>query len=249
MALSAAPAGATLANCQPGHQGDPKYCENVPPTAITDDATNIGSTSATLNGHAGSTVAGGDPTTFHFDYGTTTAYGQSTPPQTLGSCPPGVTPHPPASYCTTPASQAVSANVAGLTPCTTYHFRIVASNPDGTVNGADKMFTTGSQKPIAHVKKPKKVRANHKFRVKITLRSTAHVTILIKSKKGKIVRRKDAGVHGPGTFTVKMRAPRHPGKYTLVVKADSTCGTQRVKKKLHVIGHGKHHKHHKHHKH
>src|SRR5205814_2084152 len=38
--------------------------------------------------------------------------------------------------------QNVSANISGLTASTTYHFRIVAMNSAGTVNGSDKTFTT-----------------------------------------------------------------------------------------------------------
>src|SRR5262249_61085938 len=38
--------------------------------------------------------------------------------------------------------QSVSADISGLTPATTYHFRVVATSADGTVNGGDQMFTT-----------------------------------------------------------------------------------------------------------
>src|SRR5204862_303603 len=79
---------------------------------------------ATLNG----TVSpNGTDTTYSFQYGTTTSYGTQTPsagPE-KGN-----------------ADKAVSADVAGLAPSTTYHYRLVAVNPDGTVNGADMTFTT-----------------------------------------------------------------------------------------------------------
>src|SRR5262249_15580430 len=38
--------------------------------------------------------------------------------------------------------QSASANVIGLTPGTIYHFRAVATNADGTTNGADQTFQT-----------------------------------------------------------------------------------------------------------
>ena len=38
--------------------------------------------------------------------------------------------------------QNVSANIAGLSAGTTYHFRIVASNTAGTRYGTDRTFTT-----------------------------------------------------------------------------------------------------------
>src|SRR5439155_26712220 len=37
---------------------------------------------------------------------------------------------------------AVSATITGLSPNTTYHFRISATNPGGTSNGADEAFKT-----------------------------------------------------------------------------------------------------------
>jgi sugar lactone lactonase YvrE len=93
------------------------------PVVMTNPATFIASFSATLNG---SLNPNGLPTTFHFQYGTTTNYGLTTAPQTrIGN-----------------TSQPVTANIIGLTAGTTYHFRIVASNADGTSYGSDKTFTT-----------------------------------------------------------------------------------------------------------
>ncbi len=70
---------------------------------------------------------GGLETTYRFEYGTTTAYGQSTAPRTIkaGSGP-----------------VAVKASLFGLTPATTYHFRVLAANDDGSAEGADGQFTT-----------------------------------------------------------------------------------------------------------
>ena len=94
-----------------------------PPIVTTNLATLIASFSATLNG---SLNPHGLTTTFHFEYGLTTSYGATTPPQNRS----GNTP------------QNVSANISGLTASTTYHFRIVASNGDGTSVGGDRTFTT-----------------------------------------------------------------------------------------------------------
>ena len=46
------------------------------------------------------------------------------------------------------ANTAVSANLTGLTPGTTYHYRVVATNSSGTARGADGIFTTSSA-PVA----------------------------------------------------------------------------------------------------
>jgi hypothetical protein len=137
LALSAAPTEATLV-CPPGVT-NPAYCANVPPIAITKQATHISETNATLNGFAGPGVRNGDLTTWYFQYGTTTMYGTQTPPGTVGSCPPGTT-NP--LYCTVPKKQKVSITIGGLMPGTTYHYQIVSTNPDGTTFGADRTFTT-----------------------------------------------------------------------------------------------------------
>ncbi len=94
-----------------------------PPLVTTNPATFIASFSARLNG---SLNPHGLTTTFHFEYGTTTSYGLTTPPQTQ----------------TGNTFRNVSANISSLTASTTYHFRIVASNGDGTSFGGDRTFTT-----------------------------------------------------------------------------------------------------------
>lgn len=75
---------------------------------------------------------GGTETTYRFEYGTTTAYGQSTPfPE--GSVGEGLAPH------------AIWAAASGLAPDTTYHYRVVATGEVGTpVAGPDQTFTTES---------------------------------------------------------------------------------------------------------
>lgn len=63
----------------------------------------------------------------HFEYGTTTAYGSATPVRAVGAGNIAVT---------------VSEPLTGLRPATTYHYRVVATNADGTARGADRTFTT-----------------------------------------------------------------------------------------------------------
>jgi len=96
-----------------------------PPIVTTNPATLIARFSARLNG---SVNPHGLTTTFHFQYGLTTSYGLTTPPQNRS----GNTP------------QNVSANISGLMANRVYHFRIVASNARGTRFGADRTFTTRS---------------------------------------------------------------------------------------------------------
>ena len=68
------------------------------------------------------------------EYGRTTAYGSQTADTGAGSGTAGVD---------------VSAPIAGLSPNTSYHFRIVARNAIGTRSGADKTFTTAAVHPPA----------------------------------------------------------------------------------------------------
>jgi hypothetical protein len=231
-ALLAAPSGATIV-CQPGVKPPSPYCTNVPPTAITNNASNVRGTSATLNGVAGPNVSGGDPTQYFFEYGKTTAYGSQTPTGTIGSCPPGIT--PPSPYCNTPASQPVSADISKLTPCTTYHFQLVAKNSDGTTPGGDKQFTTKFAPPLKNVSAPGKVKAGHKFKVKFTLRfKVKSVTVLIETKRGKVVSSVTFRPGFPGKHSVKLRAPRRRGNYILAVRAKLSCGSETIKRRLKV---------------
>src|SRR5262249_38666040 len=97
------------------------------PDAITGNATNIATTSATLNGHVDPAGAG-DIIDCHFEYGTDTSYGTSVP------C-------VPATPISSPTD--VSADISGLTPSTIYHFTLVVSSGSaGTVNGDDSTFQT-----------------------------------------------------------------------------------------------------------
>jgi hypothetical protein len=96
------------------------------PTAITGPVTAFGATTATLSGTVN---PNGDATTWHFDFGTTTGYGTSTTSTNAGS---GT------------ANSTVTANITGLAPGTTYHYRLVASSNSGTTQGADGVLTTAA---------------------------------------------------------------------------------------------------------
>jgi hypothetical protein len=70
-------------------------------------------------------------TTYHFDYGPTTAYGESTEPGVAAGS----------------GELAVSDDLTGLAPDTTYHFRLVATNADGTTVSDNAQFTTAPLTP------------------------------------------------------------------------------------------------------
>jgi len=92
------------------------------PTVQTEPASSIGQSTATLN--ATVNPNGVNVEKCEFEYGETTAYGQTAPCTSL----PGAGENP----------VGVSASVTGLTANTTYHFRISSTNLDGTNTGSDE---------------------------------------------------------------------------------------------------------------
>ncbi len=104
--------------------------EVAPPFIGASSATSTGLTTASLNASVmNPDVFGG---TVSFQYGTSTAYGTTTASQAIA-----------AGRASTP----YGASLSGLAPGTTYHFRVVATNPDGTTFGPDEQFTTASPPP------------------------------------------------------------------------------------------------------
>ncbi len=93
-----------------------------PPSVTTDAASSVGTTSATLNGNLTS-LGGSLSAVVSFEWGTTTNYGTPTTGQPLG------------------ATGSFHADLTGLSPGTTYHFRAKAEG-DATVYGGDQSFTT-----------------------------------------------------------------------------------------------------------
>ncbi len=94
------------------------------PTASTGSASDVTENTAILSGTINPQ---GAETKFRFEYGTDTSYGSATPWFAAGN---GT------------SELSVNATITGLTPSTTYHFRIVAENSAGTVTGDDATFTT-----------------------------------------------------------------------------------------------------------
>jgi hypothetical protein len=109
------PAGATAAPARPG--------------ATTGPTANKTQNSITLTGRVNPNEL---ETTYTFEYGTTRVYGAQAPA-------------PPASAGKGNSNVAVAVDIGGLSPATTYHYRLVARNARGVVRGADRTFKTQRQ--------------------------------------------------------------------------------------------------------
>jgi hypothetical protein len=114
---------------------DATFTTPPPPSIDAVAAANLTATEADLTAEIN---PNGADTTYHFEYGTDTSYGTSVPVPDgdIGS---GTT------------DVAVSQHITGLTPDTTYHYRLVATNASGTVGATvDHTFiydTTGQGLP------------------------------------------------------------------------------------------------------
>ncbi|WP_028062298.1 fibronectin type III domain-containing protein [Solirubrobacter soli] len=81
-------------------------------------------------------------TSVHFEYGTSTSYGASTPEQAIGAG---------------SANVAVAAPIGGLKPGTRYNFRVVATSAAGITRSSNSTFTT-SKAPTAVAITPSTIR-------------------------------------------------------------------------------------------
>jgi hypothetical protein len=97
------------------------------PDVLTQPPILVGVDRATLKGKLRTPAA----TTYWFEYGTTTEYGQSTTAV-------------PVEADASNSWVSVAKQIEGLAPSTTYHFRVVVADGDGTVAGSDKSFMTAN---------------------------------------------------------------------------------------------------------
>jgi DNA-binding beta-propeller fold protein YncE len=104
--------------------GQDKTFQLSKPIIDSESASEVGFTTAIVNAEIN---AVGSPTEYHFEYGTTAAYGRKTQPASLGA---------------SQGDAGASVQLGELKPDTLYHFRVVAKNAVGTTLGGDITFTT-----------------------------------------------------------------------------------------------------------
>jgi len=96
----------------------------MPPLVFTEPASSVTEDSAVLNGTVN---PNGKITDYYFEYGFNIGYGAATAPVNIGN-----------SFF----PESVNTSLFGLLQNTEYHFRLVATNADGTTYGNDMSFTT-----------------------------------------------------------------------------------------------------------
>jgi hypothetical protein len=191
----------------------PEAFELVPPIAITEPASGVAQTAATLEGYVN--PAGEEVGACQFEYGTTEEYGTTVACSSL----PG--------EAETPV--AVSAPVAGLAANTTYHYRLFAASPGGTSYGGDQSFTTPPVGEAPTVKKlsPKSGPAAGGTLVTITGTGfTGATAVMFESAEAHIV-----AVNSNTSITVE--APPGTVGATVNVTVTTTDGTSAVASKAH----------------
>jgi len=132
LASNASPARGDLAPCGLTPPVAPTITTPTPPAPVVSypaqPASSVAATAATLNGLVD---AGTDGASVAFEYGASSDYGTCTSASAVS----GTGPQP------------VAAQVVGLAPATTYHFRLDATSVGGTTLGADESFTTPASAP------------------------------------------------------------------------------------------------------
>jgi sugar lactone lactonase YvrE len=118
--------GGTIYVADTGNSRIQRWSQPASPEAVTKAASAVSGSKAIFNGEVN---PNGLPTSYRFQYGLTTGYGANAPvpDEAAGS---GIEP------------VQVSVPVSGLQPESTYHYRLVVTNSEGTAYGPDMTFTT-----------------------------------------------------------------------------------------------------------
>lgn len=185
-------------------------------TGSVSDLTFIGATLGALVNPNGS------ETIYHFEYGKTDAYGQSTPEQNAGS---GT------------SADLVQAILDALRPATTYHYHVVATSEHGKSEGSDHTFTTPAL-ALARLTlraKPATIEMGARTTLSGTLRNQAGVAlagteVVLKKRPAAAVSFapvKTATTGTDGTFDFKNIRPRESNRYRVMYAGDESAGLKR----------------------
>jgi hypothetical protein len=172
----------------------------------------------------GAVVAGtvdpqGSATTYQVEYGTSSSYGLQTTVQAAGSGDDPVT---------------ISVPVTGLTSATTYHYRVVATNPAGVVRGSDRTLRTAStpRAPTASAGAPRSVVSNAATLVASVnpraLATTVRFEYGTSTSYGSVTADQSAGAGtSTRTLTARITGLRANTRYNVRVVATNAAGVTR----------------------
>jgi hypothetical protein len=235
---TANPTNADGATCQAGAAGTPffLYADGAPgsrhlfasayhPSDIqTGPAATVSTSGATVSG---SVNPGGASIKVHFEFGSSTAYGTSTPDQTIpvGSAP-----------------ISFNAALSGLPAGTKIHYRAIASSDFASITGADQTFTTTATTPtppagntppkvaivsVSHRVSLRRLGKGKLLRLKLGVSEPAQVTIQLVGKHRKVVRSLTISRAKAGTFTALLSLKHIAARtYTLRVSAKDATGAR-----------------------
>jgi hypothetical protein len=204
--------------------------EVATPIAVTEAAGGISTAGATLIGSATNPALSGGKV--FFQYGTATGYESHTPEQAIGA---------------TTRGARIATAVGGLTPNTTYHFRIVVTNGTATAVGPDMTFNTASLPRDGNGGGPqRRVTLKHlkglRFRIHCQGGRACTGNLVARARAGRrtiVVAKAKVRVAGGKTKAVTLKATRkgkpllaRPGELPVVVKA--TIKGAAVPKPLHL---------------
>jgi hypothetical protein len=236
-ALDIVPAGAACAATDArgvarpqGGACDAGAYERALPMATTGPATGITAAAATLSGGAGPNAGAAS---YHFEYGTSPGYGARTADSDAGG-----------GIATVPASAAIT----GLSPSTTYHYRLVATNADGTSYGDDQSFTTSAaQGPVGGgdrtaplltrvSARPPRFRLGRRgTTLRYTVSEQARVVFTVSRKGRRIGRFAKPSAAGAGTtrFSGKIgKRSLKRGRYVVTLVATDAAGNVSAPRRL-----------------
>jgi hypothetical protein len=228
---TANPFNADGASCQGGAVGTPFFLftagddggihqlfgESFAPTdVLTLAATDISQADATLNGSAN---PGGVAILTHFDFGATTAYGNSTADARLDV----------ASVAT-----AFHSTVGALIPGETVHFRAVAKTDFVAVDGPDQSFTVVNTPPTVSIDdlsdkvKQGELGRGRLLTLHLTVSEPTTITLDILDRQGRSLRRVTLNRTSAGSFDAQISLRHIKGRLTLRVTATDADGASMV---------------------
>lgn len=164
--------------------------------AITLFASPVGLSTATLNGSA---FPGSEPASVYFEWGTTTNYGNVTAPMMLA---PGT------------ETVSISQTIAGLSPASEYHFRLVAASPSGTNAGLDSVFVTTDAPAVPGNIGSAGINSNGLFQMGFSAHSNQAFTVLASTNLFEWTPVGSPTQPSPGTFQfIDLQSTNYPNRF------------------------------------